>query len=76
MNIDQFAVTHHARVRKDECGEPIINGKLWKSQPKPSGIVSAAVFMRTGTGDSESADVRTTARKWIKENFDGLRFHD
>lgn len=24
MNINQFAVSHHARVRKDECGEPII----------------------------------------------------
>ena len=35
MNIDQFAITHHARVRKAECGEPIINGKLWKRQPKP-----------------------------------------
>jgi hypothetical protein len=40
VNIDQFAVTHHARVRRDECGEPIIKGKLWKHQPKVGRVLN------------------------------------
>jgi hypothetical protein len=34
MNVEQFAERHHARARRDECGETIVPGKLWKLQPK------------------------------------------
>src|SRR5437879_12656148 len=34
MTVEQFAQTYHGRTRRDECGETIIPGKLWKAQPK------------------------------------------
>jgi hypothetical protein len=34
MDIHEFAEQYHVRTRKDECGEAVIQGKLWKSQPK------------------------------------------
>jgi hypothetical protein len=63
VNIDQFAVTHHARVRKDECGEPIINGKLWKSQPKPSRMYGHHIYEH-GDGRFGVMLMFDSARKW------------
>lgn len=63
MNIDQFAVTHHARVRKDECGEPIINGKLWKPQPKP-GRMYGHHINEHGDGRFGVMLMFDSARKW------------
>jgi hypothetical protein len=31
--LDRFARNHHLKIRKDECGERIIAGRLWKKQP-------------------------------------------
>jgi hypothetical protein len=33
MDITDFAQQHRVRTRRDECGEMIIPGKLWKRQP-------------------------------------------
>ena len=63
MNIDQFAVTHHARVRKDECGEPIINGKLWKRQPTP-GRMYGHHISENGDGRFGVMLMFDSARKW------------
>lgn len=60
MNIDQFAVTHHARVRKDECGEPIINGK---PQPKP-GRMYGHHINEHGDGRFGVMLMFDSARKW------------
>ena len=35
MDIKQFAEQHRLKVRNDECGEPIIFGRMWKNQPIP-----------------------------------------
>jgi hypothetical protein len=63
LNIDQFAVTRHARVRKDECGEPIINGKLWKHQPKPGRMYGHHIYEH-GDGRFGVMLVFDSARKW------------
>jgi hypothetical protein len=63
VNIDQFAVTHHARVRKDECGEPIINGRLWKQQPKPGRMYGHHIYEH-GDGRFGVMLMFDSARKW------------
>jgi hypothetical protein len=63
VNIDQFAVTHHARVRKDECGEPIINGRLWKQQPKPGRMYGHHIY-ENGDGRFGVMLMFDSARKW------------
>jgi hypothetical protein len=63
VSIDQFAVSHHARVRKDECGEPIINGRLWKQQPKPSRMYGHHIHEH-GDGRCGVMLVFDSARKW------------
>jgi excisionase family DNA binding protein len=34
-SLEKFAETYRIRIRKDECGEPVIFGRLWKNQPIP-----------------------------------------
>jgi hypothetical protein len=63
VNIDQFAVAHHARTRKDECGEPIINGKLWKRQPKPGRMYGHHIYEH-GDGRFGVMLMFDSARKW------------
>ncbi len=33
--IEKFAESHRLHTRKDECGEQVIFGKMWKQQPVP-----------------------------------------
>jgi hypothetical protein len=63
VNIDQFAASHHARVRKDECGEPIINGKLWKAQPKAGRMYGHHIYEH-GDGRFGVMLMFDSARKW------------
>jgi hypothetical protein len=63
VNIDQFAVTHLARVRKDECGEPIINGRLWKQQPKAGRMYDHQIYEH-GDGRFGVRLMFDSARKW------------
>jgi hypothetical protein len=63
VNIDQFAVSHHARVRKDECDEPIINGKLWKQQTKPGRMYGHHIYEH-GDGRFGVMPMFDSARKW------------
>jgi hypothetical protein len=34
MNIQEFGEKHRVKVRKDECGDLVIFGRMWKEQPK------------------------------------------
>jgi hypothetical protein len=34
MNIQEFGERHRVKVRKDECGDLAIFGRMWKHQPK------------------------------------------
>jgi hypothetical protein len=34
MNIQEFGEKHRVKVRKDECGNLVILGRMWKEQPK------------------------------------------
>jgi hypothetical protein len=70
VNIDQFAVSYHARTRKDECGERIIMGKVWKVQPKSKFRVARELYTY-GHHIYEHGDGRfgvmlmfDSARKW------------
>ncbi len=44
MDIAQFAETYRVRTRRDECGETIVCGKLWKAQPKPHRMYGHQIY--------------------------------
>jgi hypothetical protein len=44
MHIEEFSQQYRVRTRRDECGEAVIPGKLWKAQPKPKRFYGHQVF--------------------------------
>jgi hypothetical protein len=44
MHIEEFSQQYRVRTRRDECGNTVIPGKLWKAQPKPTRSYGHQVF--------------------------------
>jgi hypothetical protein len=42
--LERYARSHSLKIRKDECGEPVIFGKLWKNQPTESRTYGHHIF--------------------------------
>lgn len=34
MTFEEFAERYRLKVRRDECGDPVVRGKVWKAQPR------------------------------------------
>jgi hypothetical protein len=44
MTLVEFAEQYPVHTRKDECGETIIPGKLWKEQPKAGRMYGHQIY--------------------------------
>lgn len=63
MKVEEFAEKYHGRTRKDECGELIIPGKLWKVQPKAGRMYGHHIYEH-GADRFGVMLMFDSARKW------------
>ncbi len=71
-SIKHFANRHRLRVRRDECGDPIVVGKLGELYQHDNGLVGLALMCPNGDDPKLNRILLSRMRKALQE---GLELH-